>query len=332
MEDKKISIIVPVYNVEKYIDKCLQSLTQQTHKNLEIMLIDDGSPDNSGKICDEWAKKDNRIKVIHKENGGVSSARNLGLEVVTGEYVAFVDPDDYVDLTMYEKMLKSATENNSDMVLCGFKYVFEDGSEKLLVETNLNKVNSGDFLKYYLTAHPYTKNNVVYTDNIMGGVCRSLIKKEAIGETRFPILKIAEDFIFTLKLFQKNINVSVVNEDLYCYLQRQTSAIHNFDKNKITQRLKSFNEISLLVKDKVSAEVLAGFKFYNYASFVHEMLRNKQLKLLNEHMKDGQFRSLNTKLGYKNEIKQIKGFKRKVGYFMVYKKWFKLYSILLKLN
>ena len=106
MEDL-ISIILPVYKVEKYIDKCMESLINQTYKNLEIILVDDGSPDNSGKLCDEWSKKDKRVKVIHKENGGVSSARNAGLDAATGDYIAFIDPDDWVDLETYEKMLNA---------------------------------------------------------------------------------------------------------------------------------------------------------------------------------------------------------------------------------
>ncbi|OUQ56652.1 hypothetical protein B5E58_10530, partial [Tyzzerella sp. An114] len=98
MENKKISVIVPIYNVEKYLNRCVDSIINQTYKNLEIILVDDGSPDNCGKICDEYAKKDNRIKVVHKENGGVSSARNVGLNIATGDYIGFVDGDDWIDL------------------------------------------------------------------------------------------------------------------------------------------------------------------------------------------------------------------------------------------
>lgn len=102
MKDDLISVIVPVYNVEKYLHKCINSILNQTYKNLEIILIDDGSTDNSGKICDEYALKDNRIKVIHKENGGLSSARNAGLDICSGDYIGFVDSDDYIAEDMYE--------------------------------------------------------------------------------------------------------------------------------------------------------------------------------------------------------------------------------------
>ena len=115
-----LSVIIPAYNVEKYIDHCLNTVTNQTYKNLEIIIVDDGSPDNSGKIIDDWSKKDCRIKVIHKENGGLGFARNSGLEIATGDYIAFIDSDDYIDLNMYETLINKAIETKSDIVYCGF--------------------------------------------------------------------------------------------------------------------------------------------------------------------------------------------------------------------
>ena len=115
----KISVIVPVYNVEQYLPQCLDSIINQTYKDLEIICVDDGSPDNSGKILDEYAKKDNRIKVIHQENGGLSEARNTGLDNATGDWISFVDSDDYVALDYYETMIKAVKENGADVVQCG---------------------------------------------------------------------------------------------------------------------------------------------------------------------------------------------------------------------
>ena len=115
----KISVIIPVYKVEQYLPECLDSIINQTYKNLEIICIDDGSPDNSGKILDEYASKDNRIRVIHKENGGISSARNAGLDIATGDWISFVDSDDWLDINTYEKLLSSADEANTDIVMFG---------------------------------------------------------------------------------------------------------------------------------------------------------------------------------------------------------------------
>lgn len=123
----KISVIVPVYKVEPYLSRCLDSIINQTYRNLEIILVDDGSPDHCGEICDEYARQDSRIRVIHKSNGGLSDARNHGIDVATGDYIAFVDSDDYVTTDMYEKMLARLEFDNSDMVVCNY-YRFDEGS------------------------------------------------------------------------------------------------------------------------------------------------------------------------------------------------------------
>ena len=120
-----ISVIVPVYKAEKYLDKCVQSIVNQTYKNLEIILVDDGSPDNCPEMCDEWAKKDSRIKVIHKENGGVSSARNAGLDNSFGDYIGFVDSDDFIENDFYECLYDNLVENGADISFCTFKTLDE---------------------------------------------------------------------------------------------------------------------------------------------------------------------------------------------------------------
>lgn len=125
MKDK-ISVIIPVYNVELYLNKCLQSITGSTYSNLEIILINDGSPDNCDKLCKEWELKDNRIIYIKKENGGVSSARNLGLDKATGNYIAFVDADDYISPFMYERLYTLMIDNEADLVICGRTRILED--------------------------------------------------------------------------------------------------------------------------------------------------------------------------------------------------------------
>ena len=122
----KVSIIVPVYKAEKYLHRCVDSIIAQTFKDWELLLVDDGSPDNSGKLCDEYAQKDNRIKVFHKENGGVSSARQMGLDNATGEYTIHADPDDWVEPTMLEELYAKAIEDNADMVICDYFNEYTD--------------------------------------------------------------------------------------------------------------------------------------------------------------------------------------------------------------
>lgn len=121
-----ISVIIPIYNVEKYLKKCIDSIINQTYKNLEIILVDDGSPDNCGKICDEYAKKDQRIRVIHKKNGGLSDARNAGIDIAKGKYIAFVDSDDYVEKEYIEIMYKELKKNNVKIVQCGINKISDN--------------------------------------------------------------------------------------------------------------------------------------------------------------------------------------------------------------
>ena len=130
-----ISVIVPVYNIEGYLGKCIDSIIAQTYKDLEIILVDDGSSDHCGAICDKYAKKDNRIKVIHKPNGGLSDARNHGIEAATGSYLGFVDGDDYIEPQMYEKLHNALVENDAEMSICSFRYVggYEERNGRLSI-------------------------------------------------------------------------------------------------------------------------------------------------------------------------------------------------------
>ncbi|MDU6472960.1 glycosyltransferase family 2 protein [Intestinibacter bartlettii] len=132
----KVSIVVPIYNVEKYLEQCLDSIINQTLKDIEIILVDDGSPDNCPQMCDDYAKKDSRIKVVHKKNGGLSSARNAGIEVAIGDYIGFIDSDDYIELDMYEKMYNIARESNVDFVMSDYYRVSDEGKIKATLDMN----------------------------------------------------------------------------------------------------------------------------------------------------------------------------------------------------
>ena len=122
-----VTVVIPIYNVEQYLDRCIDSVVNQTYKNLEIILVDDGSPDNCPAMCDAWAQKDSRIKVVHKENGGLGYARNSGMEVATGKYIFFFDSDDSIELTLVEKCVNAAKEHNSELVIFGRNNVYDDG-------------------------------------------------------------------------------------------------------------------------------------------------------------------------------------------------------------
>lgn len=213
----KISVIVPVYNVEKYLPRCLDSIINQSYTNLEIILIDDGSSDNCPEICDKYAEKDRRIIVIHKRNGGLSDARNTGIESATGEYLAFVDGDDYIAVNMYEILEKRIIGDSADIAVCNFLYVNDQG--ELLQEKNHNlpilneclesrnaiKKLSGPKSWYYVTA------------------CNKLYHRELFDELRFPKGKIHEDEFVIHHIIQKCGRISCVQDTLYYYVQRDKS-------------------------------------------------------------------------------------------------------------
>ena len=146
-----ISIIVPVYNVEQYLEKCVCSIINQTYKNLEIILVDDGATDSSGNMCDELAKSDNRIKVYHKENGGLSDARNYGVERATGEYIGFVDSDDYIDSEMYEKLYEAIKKEDVDVAECNFRFIYSNRITNYTDDKYYLVLNKDEYTKEYVT-------------------------------------------------------------------------------------------------------------------------------------------------------------------------------------
>ena len=215
MLNEKISIIVPVYNVERYLRKCIDSIIAQTYTNLEILLLDDGSLDHSGKICDEYKEKDNRIKVIHKKNTGVSSTRNEGLEIITGEYVTFIDADDYVETDMIEVLYKSLKKYEADISICGTTDLDSDyktvRQSKCKQTIEMDKKNA---LKELL-------NEEVFTCVCWG----KLYKVTLFQNLKFnEKTKIAEDLEILYKILDKCNKVVYVSEKKYNYILRNDSA------------------------------------------------------------------------------------------------------------
>ena len=224
-KNKKISVIIPIYKVEKYLDRCLESVTNQTYKNLEIILVDDGSPDASPEICDKWAKKDNRIKVFHKPNGGVSSARNLGIENATGDYLTFIDSDDTIELETYEKCVAKLNDE-VDTVFFRMKNIFLDGSTWDNYEINLKDIiNNKNFICpfYYKKGRKNSNENV----NVMGSCARVVFNAKVIKENNLTFnqtLFNQEDKDFLLRYLLLCKKLDLVDEYLYNYYIYQNSA------------------------------------------------------------------------------------------------------------
>ena len=217
MSKNKISVIIPVYKVEKYLNRCVESVINQTHKNLEIILVDDGSPDNCPVLCDEWAKKDKRIIAVHKENGGVSSARNKGLEHATGEFIQFVDSDDYIESTFCEELI-NCFKDDVDLVVSGFTIVDDDKNVKITSEETRDAteiLSSCDSFMSYLTSG--------YNDMPVN----KLYRKNLITKQFLEGLPLGEDRIFNLDYLLNVKNKIIISSAKgYVYEFNQGSACH----------------------------------------------------------------------------------------------------------
>lgn len=215
--DPLISIIVPVYNVEKYLEKCINSLIEQTYKNLEIILIDDGSLDKSPDICDKWGEKDKRIKIIHKNNGGLSEARNVGIDNAKGEYISFVDSDDWIDTNFINYLYKQLELYNADISASAIVKVYKDYNE--IQPINKTKVR-------------YTNEEAL--DTLLSGkdfcavAWNKLYKKDVIRNLRFPVGKIHEDEFFSYKVMSNANKLVLVPNAIYFYRQRTGSIMQKW--------------------------------------------------------------------------------------------------------
>lgn len=276
----KISIIVPVYKVERYLSKCIDSILGQVYQKWELLLIDDGSPDLSGKICDKYALKDARIRVFHKENGGVSSARNLGLDKAIGDYVMFVDSDDWICEDCLEVCVKEIVENDLDALQFGFTSVIS--------ETEVPMVK--------IATIPLSGEQYIQTNNFNVCAGGGVYKRNIIEEynLRFPSqLKLAEDQIFTISLFRYVQRIKYLDKSLYYYLQRADSAVHTtkskdmllsceklIDLSKEWPTSKSFIDkmivhfiIGMIKNNDVSYKILKGI--YKSQNVGHFYTRNR---------------------------------------------------------
>lgn len=214
MEDLSlISIVVPVYKVEAYLDRCVESIVNQTYRNLEIILVDDGSPDNCPAMCDAWARKDGRIRVIHKANGGLSDARNAGMAVAVGAYLGFVDSDDWVGPEMYERLLKALEHDRSDIAACGVEMIWEDETPSSPL------IQSGSFVLNREEA----MRAIIEESRLKQPVWYKLYKADQVRDIAFPIGKYHEDVFWSYQAIGRAQKVSVIDYVGYFYWQRSGS-------------------------------------------------------------------------------------------------------------
>lgn len=239
-----ISVIVPVYNAEKYLRRCIDSILVQTLTDFELLLIDDGSMDNSGRICDEYAQKDFRVRVFHKENGGVSSARNYGIERISGEYVIQVDSDDWVQSDMLQNMYQTALETQADMVICDFYEEYNEGHTIRLISQRPSSNDSHTVL-------------IELFQHLHGSCGNKLIRRDCYDKyhIRFPHnLNMGEDLYVMVMLLKNPIKVTYLPKAFYYYVKdlNESSIVQTVDLCTLKRRMEIFDR---LTKDNVCHEI-----------------------------------------------------------------------------
>ena len=243
--NEKISVVIPIYKVEKYLKKCINSITNQTYKNLEIILVDDGSPDKCPQICDEYSQKDSRIKVIHKKNGGLSDARNVGLKEATGKWIAFIDSDDFVSDDYIEYLYKLLKENKSDISIV-LPYEFSN-YEKIKIKNEREIINVYDSRQGLIT--------MLYQKKFDTSAWGKLYKKELFNDILFPCGKLYEDISTIYKVILKSDKIVYSNQKKYYYLKRNDSIMGQTfnakDMDYIYQAEDMYNNIKKLKDEEL---------------------------------------------------------------------------------
>lgn len=276
MKKYLVSIVVPVYNVEKYLKRCVDSIINQSYNNIEILLVDDGSTDSSGKICDDYLKKDSRIKVIHKQNGGLSDARNFGIDKSTGDYLSFIDSDDWIEKDMIMNLFNSIINEKSDISICRRYRVYDNQEKNVESFQTFPKscaFNNIDGLNYLMSFCGYDMS-----------VCDKMFKSSLFYDVRFPFGKTCEDSFTTYKLFAKANKISYIDKPLYNYYYRVNSITRNKDVNETV--ITAAKEQFMFIKDNYPENIYAASSFVitAYMSVYNEfIIRNKICTKINEY-------------------------------------------------
>lgn len=286
-----ISVIVPVYNAEGYIHRCVDSLLQQTYSNFEIILVDDGSPDGSGAICDEYARKDSRVKVIHKENGGVASARQLGIDNAKGEYTIHADPDDWVEPTMLEQLCNKAKAADADMVICDF---WVDCEQQNIYRTQQPTSNSADAVL----------DDLLF-NRMHGALWNKLIKRDCYSKFNVSFvagLNYCEDYLVCVKLLQRGIKVAYLNKAFYHYDQivNSNSITRNYTLKIYRQRVLFIDELKRVLNEKYSEGILKNEANVAMECLSYKVLTKKEFKAIYSKNKWKLLKYIN---GYRSKIR-----------------------------
>lgn len=274
MKEELVSIIVPVYKVENYIKECIDSIICQTYKNIEIILVDDGSPDKCSQICDYYATKDSRIRVFHKKNGGLSDARNYGIDKANGKYISFIDSDDYIEKNMIEMLYDNIMKYKADISICDYSYLFKNKFIKNDLRTNLLVMNAEEAIKE------------LNKQNSFGfAAWNKMYKKDMFKKLKFPKGKINEDCFIMYKVFAQASKIVYQPEAKYYYRQRNSSISKNneINYNPILAASRCRKFVSIYYRSALyetyGNEIIADITVYN------RLINKKKEKLKKNYIK-----------------------------------------------
>ena len=297
MDKELISIVIPIYNVEKYITKCIESVRQQTYKNIEIILIDDGSPDNCGKICDEYTKIDNRIQVIHKENGGLSDARNTGIDIAKGNYIVFVDSDDFIELTFVEELYNAIVKNNAEISICNINIINEKNK----------KIGKTGYEDMMIVKGKTILEKICQQKNIIESIVawNKMYSIKFFKTYKYPVGKIHEDEFLTYKILYQADKVAIINKYLYNYRKNNESIVgKKFNKQRLDLIDALFERIDFYKKNnenylylmtmKLCLNQLIEYyiktkKYIENPNLLLKELKNKYKMIYKEYIKEKSF-------------------------------------------
>jgi glycosyltransferase involved in cell wall biosynthesis len=257
----KVSIVVPIYKVEKYIHRCIDSILGQTHSNIEVILVNDGSPDNCGMIVEQYKAIDERIKVIHKENGGLSDARNYGMKEVTGEFTMFVDSDDWLEKNMVEVMVNCIIKYKADVVQSAFYYAYEN---KLLIDRRRYKINDTSII----FNNKELMYELVINERVENFAWGKLYKTEIIKNVPFKVGVLFEDIFWAYKVMHKVNNFILLPQPLYNYYQRNDSIVANYTPRNL-DILKGLKERHQFLEEHYTSLLKESYKILLNTNLVH---------------------------------------------------------------
>ena len=279
-----ISVIVPIYNVEKYLARCVDSIVNQTYKNLEIILVDDGSPDRCPQMCDDYAEKDSRIKVVHKKNGGLSDARNAGMAVATGEYISFIDSDDYVSDDFFECLLDVMNKENSDIAECSVVKFYDDNRfDEISDDLSVKTYDTQDAMSALIAENPFHQH-----------VWNKLYKTELVKDIPYAVGKLNEDEFWTYRVFGRANKVARLNKTMYYYFQRNSSImgvgynirrLDALEGKANRQKYIENNFTDLSTQAKIDLYGSCMFAYQSVLKFMSGAEKKKALELIRKYRK-----------------------------------------------